>query len=595
MLNLLLNRARRPVTLAGIAFILSTFLLLVITLVSRLRSQNAYYVYSFLGKHDIGQAGPEALKKPWTTSLIMQSSVNQNRNDTTANLSLTADRKIHILLPATKSNVNFCKTLLTMTILGYPSPIIIAWEDKDQAKGLLGGGSHFAKITRTLDYINDPVRRSQPGFDDELVFMLDAYDIWFQLPLNILLSRYDAIIEEENARVAHRMGRAYNNEGISSKIVFGAGKRCAPNLLNSVSCYPVPESPLPNDIYGGNTDTLIGINQWASFRTRYLNSGYTIGPVGEMRRVLERALEKLKECQNRKGASFDDESGASDFCYHGSDQSIFVEMFGEQEYYREVMRRHHRTGMDDVLDKVVPGRAGSKPPPTDVQQAPVNDRLEPEFTHQRYNKTHLPDKPFEFGIALDYWSLLGHQTSNALTDARYIRHSRLLKPQVGKQGKFECVPKTDRLPLPLDLPGNQQLPWLAGSLPNEWETMPLYTEICIGTVPVMIHHNSVEKYHRDEQWNQTWWHGRSRMLLEERRKEGAPQLLEGIPTDKGSVVLWKDLCPKWTEKELFREPEPKKTEAVKPGAITPEAIKPEVVKPVKPEAVKSDAIKPEAI
>ncbi|KAM0457465.1 hypothetical protein ACHAO4_003265 [Trichoderma viride] len=499
-----------------------------------------------------------------------------------------------------------------MTILGYPSPTIIAWEDKDKAKGLLGGGSHFAKITRTLDYINNPARRSQPGFDDELVFMLDAYDVWFQLPLNILLARYDAIIEEENARVSHRMGRAYNNEGINSKIVFGAGKRCAPNLLNSVSCYPVPESPLPNDIYGGNTDTLIGINEWASFRTRYLNSGYTIGPVGEMRRVLERALAKLKECQNRKDASFDDESGASDFCYHGSDQSIFVEMFGEQEYYREVMRRHHRTGMDDMLDKVVPGRAGSKPPPTDVQQAPIVDRLEPGFTHQKYNKTHLPDKPFEFGIALDYWSLLGHQTSNALTDARYIRHSRLLKPQVGKQGKFECMPKTDRLPLPLDLPGNQQLPWLAGSFPNEWETMPLYTEICIGTVPVMIHHNSVEKHHREEQWNQTWWHGRSRMLLEQRRKEGAPQLREGIPTDKGSVVLWEDLCPKKMEKELFREPEPKKPEPKKPEPKKPEplqtdskvseATKPEAVQPefkmpeaTKPEPIMSEAVQLEAI
>jgi hypothetical protein len=492
-----------------------------------------------------------------------------------------------------------------MTILGYPNPTIIAWEDKDKTKGLLGGGSHFAKITRTLDYINDPVRRRQPGFDDELVFMLDAYDIWFQLPFNILLSRYDDIIEEENARVAHRMGRAYHNEGINSKIVFGAGKRCAPNLLNSVSCYPVPESPLPGDIYGGNTDTLIGINQWSSFRTRYLNSGYIIGPIGEMRLVLERALEKLEECQERKDAPFDDESGASDFCYHGSDQSIFVEMFGEQEYYREVMRRHHRTGMDDVLDKVVPGRAGSKPPPTDVQQAPVIDRLEPGFTHQKYNKTHLPDKPFEFGIALDYWSLLGHQTSNALTDARYIRHSRLLKPQVGKQGKFECVPKTERLPLPLDLPGNQQLPFLAGSYPNEWETMPLYTEICIGTVPVMIHHNSVEKYHREEQWNQTWWHGRSRMLLEERRKEGAPQLLEGIPTDKGSVVLWEDLCPVKMEKELFREPEPKKLEAVQTESKTtevkePEAVKPEIKvpdavgsDPVTPGAIKSEAVQPE--
>ncbi|KAL7792019.1 hypothetical protein V8C37DRAFT_135221 [Trichoderma ceciliae] len=523
---------RRPVTLLGIAFVFSTLVLLITAL------------------QTIRQHSSEILKQPWSTNGISHSSESR-----TTGISQVKGRKMHILLPATRSNVHLCKTLLTMTILGYPSPTIIAWEDQDHAKGLLGGGSHFAKITRTLDYINDPQRRNQTGFDDELVFMLDAYDIWFQLPPDVLLSRYNAILEEDGARVAHRMGRAYDNEGIHPQVVFGAGKRCAPNLLNSVSCYPVPESPLPDDVYGGNTDTLIGTNQWSSFRTRYLNSGYAIGPVAEMRRILGRALEKLEECENRKGASFDDGTEASDFCYHGSDQSIFVEMFGEQEYHREVMRRHHRTRADDVLDKVIPGRAGSKPPATDVQNAPVIDRLDPAFTHQQYNKTHLPEKPFEFGIALDYWSLLGHQTSNAVTDARYIRHDRPLGPQVGKRGKFDCVPKTNMLPLPSDLPSRQPLSWLAGSQPSQWQMMPLYTEICIGTVPVMIHHNSVEKYHREEQWNQTWWHGRSRMLLEERRKEGAAQLSEGILTDKENVARWEELCPRETEKELFRDEE----------------------------------------
>ncbi|RFU78459.1 hypothetical protein TARUN_3706 [Trichoderma arundinaceum] len=533
MLHLLFHRVRRPITFVVIAFVLSTVLLVTITPHRRTKF----------------------LKQPWNTNRIAQPPGNQ------ASISHTNDKKIHILLPATRSNVNLCKTLLTMTILGYPNPTIIAWEDEDKASGLLGGGSHFAKITRTLDYINDPQRRNQTGFDDELVMMLDAYDIWFQLPIDVLLSRYNTILEEESARVAHRMGRAYDIEGIHPKVIFGAGKRCAPNLLNSVSCYPVPESPLPNDVYGGNTDTLIGINQWSSFRTRYLNSGYTIGPVGEMRRILERAMKKLEECQNRKGASFDDGTGASDFCYHGSDQSIFVEMFGEQEYYREIMRRHHRTGVDDVLDKVIPGRAGSTPPPTNVQNAPVVDRLEPDFTHQQYNKTHIPEKPFEFGMALDYWSLLGHQTSNAITDARYIRHNRTLKEQIGKRGIFDCTPKTDLLPLPHDLPNNQALPWLNGSLPNQWEAMPLYTEICIGTVPVMIHHNSVEKFHRERQWDQTWWHGRARMLLEERRKGGAVQLADGIPTDKGTVVKWEELCPKTEEKELFRDVDEKEGSA----------------------------------
>ncbi|KAJ4854837.1 uncharacterized protein T069G_10395 [Trichoderma breve] len=498
MLQLFSSRVRRPISLVGIAFVFSTL---------------ALYI---LAPYTVQHGSSETPKQPWTTSRISQPPSNQ-----TTTVSQTANQKIHILLPATRSNINFCKTLLTMILLGYPSPTIIAWADQDRASGLLGGGSHFAKITRTLDYINDPKRRNLPGFDDELVMMLDAYDIWFQLPLDVLLSRYNAILEDDAARVSQRMGRAYTIEGINSRVVFGAGKRCAPNLLNSVACYPVPESPLPNDLYGGNTDTFIGTSQWSSYRTRYLNSGYIIGPVGE----------------NRKGAS---------------DQSIFVEMFGEQEYYREVMRRHHRTRVDDVLDRVVPGRAGSRPPPTVVQQVPVLDRLEPAFTHQQYNKTHLPDKPYEFGIALDYWSLLGHQTSNAVTDARYIRHSLPVKQQMGKTGKFDCVPKTEMMSLPNDLPSDKPLPWMRGMMPDMWATMPLYTEICIGTVPVMIHHNSVEKYQRERQWSQTWWYRRAKPLFEERRKEGIAQLAEGIPTDRGTMEKWEMICPKFLEKELFR-------------------------------------------
>ncbi|KAL6872821.1 hypothetical protein J3F83DRAFT_586632 [Trichoderma novae-zelandiae] len=520
---------RRPIPLVGIAFVFSTLIL--------------YMIAPFT----IHRKGSDTFSSSWATN---ESESPAAQSTTVAN---TKDQKLHMLLPATRSNVNLCKTLLTMAILGYPSPTIVAWEDQDHADGLLGGGSHFAKITRTLDYLSDPERRQQEGFDEELVLMLDAYDIWFQLPPDVLLSRYRAVVDDDNARVSHRMGKAYANEGIRSQVVFGAGKRCAPNLLTSVSCYPVPDSPLPDDIYGANTDTFIGTSPWSSFRTRYLNSGYIMGPAGEVRRVLERALEKLEECQNRKGASFDDGSGASDMCYHGSDQSIFVEMFGEQEFHREVMRRHHRSRIDDVLDRVVPGRAGATPPLTHVQQVPVRDLLRPAFSHQEVDAAHLPEKPFEFGIALDYWSLLGHQTSNAVTDARYVLHDQPFSRQHKQLGRFDCVPRNDVFPLPRDLPAELPLPWMAGSWPDVWEAMPLYTEICLGTVPVMIHHNSVQKYQRERQWNETWWHGRARMLLGERRKEGAEMLLKGLVTDRGRVIRWEHMCPKAAEGELFRD------------------------------------------
>lgn len=448
---------------------------------------------------------------------------------------------------ATQSNVNLCKLLLTLAILGYPTPHIVGWGDSDKDKKLLGGGSHFVKSVRTLEYLNDPERRAQPGFDDDLMLIIDAYDIWFQLPFETLIRRYANIIKEENERVAHRMGHAYVAEEIKSEIVFGGGKHCAPNRIHTLACYPIPESPLPFDIHGINTDTPAGRNEFSSFRTRYLNAGVIMGPVGRMRPFMARAVDKLHQCIDRKGAWYSDANGFTSNCYHGSDQSILVEMFGEQEFHREIMRRHYRSHLDDLLDYFIPNRPGSRPPRTHDGALPIEDYLNPVFDHEEGNQTYTPGKPNEFGMAIDYWSLISHQTSNAELDHRYIKHNQPLEPQVGEPGMFDCQIKA---PMPTDLADSDVFDMLPG---HNWSTIPLYTEVCVGVTPVMIHHNNMDKSYRETQWPYTWWHGHARRLLEERRKQGLPLLTKGVNTDKGKVLKWEGLCPREVESELFRD------------------------------------------
>lgn len=450
-----------------------------------------------------------------------------------------------------------------MAILDYPKPNIVAWGADDAQGNLIGGGSHYAKITRTLDYINDEKRRQKDGFDNELVFMLDAYDIWFQLPVEVLLQRYYDIIEEEKKRVEHRMGRAYGLERIEPSVVFGGGKRCAPNFIYTQACYPVPDSPISKGIRHQNTDTAMGRNQWSSFRTRYLNSGYIIGPIGKMRPLLERAKERLDECINREGVAWDDGYGGSNRCYSGSDQSIFVEMFGEQEFQREVMRRHHRRFYDNLLDRVISGRAGANPPPTQIMNTPILDLLNPAFSHQAKEAEYSAKHVYEMGIAIDYWSLLGHQTSNAEDDARYIRYNKPIDEQIGQQNRFDCIPKT-KFPPELE---SGDIPF-----PNQeaatWSDIPLYTEICVGSTPVMIHHNSMDKSQRERQWDKTWWHGQSRKLFNHRNETASALLDGGIPNDAGARLSWAELCPRDIEPELFRD-------------ISKEEIESESEKPIK--------------
>lgn len=126
--------------------------------------------------------------------------------------------------------------------------------------------------------------------DSDLVLMMDAYgvssytpyedfkpyyslDIWFQLRPDVLIQRYHAINAAANKRLQQRLGNAVQKEGLEQTIIFGAGKRCAPNQMHTVACYPIPESPLPDDLYGKNTDTVMGRNKYTSLKQRYLNSG----------------------------------------------------------------------------------------------------------------------------------------------------------------------------------------------------------------------------------------------------------------------------------------------------------------------------------
>jgi hypothetical protein len=101
------------------------------------------------------------------------------------------DTRLHVLIPANNPDVNLCKTLLTSNALGYPDPTILAWQEKyDVGESvhvflelqaavvadvvtdyLLGGGSHLAKISAVLDWLE----KSNDAADNDLVVMMDAY------------------------------------------------------------------------------------------------------------------------------------------------------------------------------------------------------------------------------------------------------------------------------------------------------------------------------------------------------------------------------------------------------------------------------------
>lgn len=455
--------------------------------------------------------------------------------------------KLRILLPASNRDVNLCKTLLSANILGYATPTLLAWEDVFDTKSLLGGGSHIAKVSKVLKYLQSLPQEA----DDDLVLMMDAFDIWLQLRPETMIARYMAINRAANERIIQHMGDAAKAENISQTVVFGAGKKCAPNQVHTLACYPIPVSPIPDDIYGQNTDTVMGRNKVSSSRQRFLNSGYIIGPARDMRRMFERAWEKIEHWP--KHHPEDNGSHESDNMYSGSDQAVFAVMFGEQEIQRE---RIHRRHTPDWATKL--GQGSSKAANTIEGTEVGSDILNPPFTHETMPEE--PGKSFEFGMGLDYFSDLGHQTVNSEWDGRFMQYDKpaeeFRKHANDGRGMFDCTYRGEaRLPQdvlesasPLaDLPG-------AMSTNQEWSNLKLYTHLCMDRVPVMVHHNG-NKDARRSLWPEVWFQRHGHTFVETKLrdpKDSDSDMRLGAYTDNAGFLDWNNLCPPEYSAELFR-------------------------------------------
>lgn len=534
----------------------------------------------------------------------------------------------HLLILASNPSSNLCKTLLTASTLRYPQPHFLAWNQTFYRTGMVDGGADIAKFKKAVDYL-EHLGGAQ---DDELVLLVDGDDVWFQLPMEILVSRYHDIVKNADSRFLKHYGPKATGllhthdleHALSSRIVFGAEKKCTPNQPHTMACYAVPESPLGDDLYAGNTDSLIGWTEHSSFRPRYLNSGFVIGPAGEMRRMFRRAHDMAKGWQKLWKAIHvpatdvsDNGSGESDYFYHGSDQSIFAKIFGRQEYVREILRRRFDSSA---------GRDKDPHKSSMLEGTIIEDILEPSWHHEAWNddkfwannegklslaehlglelEDHMdPWKEdlgklldaYDFGITLDYFSDLGHQTLDSERDAAWLVHGkRPLQAQtdVGSRGPFDCPlrlePSQKRSSSARDMTRNFPLDLFYSEHPqyvkqsrdsdalsdNPWLLIPLYTQLCNSNpaftrIPVMIHHNG-DKSRRETTWSEmSWLYNISRPMLESDHERdydsiqsssdagdregwvgghvdqdrGAPSA-GGAWTETGFPMSWSQVCPR---------------------------------------------------
>ena len=455
---------------------------------------------------------------------------------------------------------------MSASILGYATPTLLSWEeDFDTPRGVFGD-SYLAKIIRTHEYIETMSEKR----DNDLIVVVDGYDVWFQLRQETLIARYNKIIENSNARLKQELGEAWNFEAVRNRVVFGAGKRCSPNDAHSIGCYTVPESPFPNDIYGNNTDIGTRNNKHSTTRPRFLNAGYIMGSVKGLRKLFADAREAAEKLMIFEDQVPEDNSMHKHGATHHSDQSVWNVIFGQQEYMREVMRLKYKPETDGEgrqIPRSSPRGTGR------IDGKEVNNILDPPFEHQDVGDLGAGGlMAREYGMTLDYGSDIGHNTESANSDAMWLDYGEPM------EGQFVDIRREDhdcaqRVPngFPQDI--------LDAAPPNqypsvEWSNQSYYTDICLASVPALVHHDG-DKTARERDWSRMWFYkngkrlfsfagggataGHSKSLETHKawpRAAGTASEVGGAWLNSGRFLRWSEVCPKSWEAEVFPSKKP---------------------------------------
>lgn len=222
--------------------------------------------------------------------------------------------KFHYLIPASGNNRRLCFNIVSSAANRYPAPVLVGWN----ATGLLSAATtHLAKLHAIQRYLD----RLPKEEDDDIVLIVDGYDVVMQLPPDIMLQRYYKALESENARNAERFGISVDElyeMGFETTLFFGADKICWPIDWRAPRCWAVPDSTMPSKAFGEKTNN----GQMNYLIPKWLNSGTLIGPAAHMRDYIAATLYEILN-------SYDPKYGHSE-----SDQFYLANVWGRQEYFR---------------------------------------------------------------------------------------------------------------------------------------------------------------------------------------------------------------------------------------------------------------------
>jgi hypothetical protein len=333
------------------------------------------------------------------------------------------------------------------------------------------------------------------------------------------------------------------NYNVSQQIVFSCQKQCWPLSLDQPPCYAVPNSTLALDIYGSGTDVYLNktsSNPYLNIRQRFLNSGVALGTVKAMRELYSEALARVEKDPN-----------------FGSDQYILSQIFGDQELYRETLRRDSKSGLQRWREK---------------------DRVDPRA--QIFNEAHIEavrneSRRLEFGLGIDYESSISLATIFAPKDTAWLTFNNATGLQEANSN-LNISEIDSRINFTLSDIVSTTVPFSTSSLglipaAVPWANVSIFTNVRTGFAPALVHHNAWQsnmKSRRVQWWNQTWFHQDARALYTGHAEgldspiafSGEPHPIEWWSSDKRrggafngkEYIGYEDICL-GTENEVFRD------------------------------------------
>ncbi|KZM27756.1 hypothetical protein ST47_g1095 [Ascochyta rabiei] len=302
----------------------------------------------------------------------------------------------HLLMTSEKDSDAFCKSTLSAMLLNYPPPTAVNFRQTFT--------SPEHKEEQTIYGIREYLDNAKLVHDEDLLLIVDGQDTWFQLPSDVIIKQYEAVVEYANVRLLKKYGLDGNKQQrFNQTIVFGAEKVCEGD---DMACRYAPQSIMPDDMYGASEE-----GSTEDRPARYLNSKAVMGPAKDLRALFEAALKKYEEKNNEKQTM----------------QSVLATMFGEQQLRRDAVLRRGKSAAAKLREWA--GKAAEEHVAAERRVETANITLHPETQYEfsiGLDYTHTLFQPLVYST-LDELVPLVHKNS---TDLSKYRHPNTITPHL---------------------------------------------------------------------------------------------------------------------------------------------------------------------